>query len=148
MSWNDFFMQLLTAFVTIVVAFIPIAVPIVLNRLFDKWGAVADTERRKAVIAAVVNGLVGALSQRGFKQGDVVPHAVQEQVLHEATTYTQKTVPDTLKKLGVPLENLPSLAKTHLPQVLGTFGPLGTVIGTIGAAVIDAADGPNNSPRR
>jgi hypothetical protein len=143
MTWNDFFTQLLTAFVTVLVALIPVVVPIVLTRLFDKWGAVADGERRKAVIAAVVNGLVGALAQRGYKQGDAVPHAVQQQVLQEAATYTQQTVPDTLKKLGVPLENLLSLAKTHLPQVLGTFGPLGTVIGTIGAAVIDAADGPN-----
>jgi len=141
MDWNLFFEQMLTAFVTIIVALIPVAVPIVLNRLFDKWGALADTERRKAVISAMVNGLVGALSQRGFKQGDVVPADVQAEVLVEAAEYTRKTVPDTLKKLGVPQENLVDLAKTHLPQVLGTFGPLGSVIGTIGAAVIDAVDG-------
>jgi hypothetical protein len=144
MDWNEFFNNLLTAFVTIIVAMIPVVVPLILNRLFDKWGAVADTERRRALIDAVTNGLIKALDGQGIKKDQPISEAEKLKAVQEAADYAAKTVPDTIKKLGVPHENLAELAKSHLPQVLGTFGPVGTIIGTVGAAVIDAVDGPAN----
>jgi hypothetical protein len=145
MDWNTFLTNLLTAFVTIIVAMIPVVVPLVLNRLFDKWGAVADTERRKALIDAVTNGLIKALDNQGIKKDQPITEAEKLKAIREAADYAARTVPDTIKKLGVPRENLTELAKSHLPQVLGTFGPVGAVIGTIGAAVIDAVDGPGKT---
>jgi hypothetical protein len=147
MDWNAFLTNLLTAFVTIIVALIPVVVPIVLNRLFDKWGAVADTERRKALIDAVTNGLIKALDTQGIKKDQPISEAEKLKAVRDAADYAARTVPETIKKLGVPRENLAELAKSHLPQVLGTFGPVGSVIGTIGSAVIDAVDGDKQMRR-
>lgn len=141
MDWSALLNGILSVAVTSVGLMIPLFLPPLALKLMDKLGADADVNRRQAVITALVNGLVGALSSRGFKKGDVIPRLAEVEVLAEAAAYARQTVPGTLKKLGVPESNLVDIAKTHLPQVLGTFGPLGTLIGGIGAAVIDLADG-------
>jgi hypothetical protein len=141
MDWNLLITNLLTAVVTIIVALIPVAVPIVLNRLFDKWGAVADTERRKALTTAIVNGLIQSLDTRGIKKDQPLTSEEKLGTIADAADYAAKTVPQTIKKLGVREENLIELARSHLPQVLGTFGPAGALIGAVGAAVLDAVDG-------
>jgi len=136
-TWLD---RLITIGTAVIVALIPIAVPIAMNRLLDKWGVEADAERRKALATAIVNGLIQALHTRGIKRDDLPAQEHKAAVINDAAEYAAKTVPGTIKKLGVPHENLAAIATAYLPQVLGAFGPVGAVIGTIGAAALDAID--------
>ncbi|MBB3020626.1 hypothetical protein FHR70_003712 [Microvirga lupini] len=134
MDWNSMLNDLWNIAITIITLMIPIIVPPLVIKLLDKLGADADANRRQAVINAFINGLIGALASRGFKAGDVIPPEVKARVLAETAGYVKQTVPDTLKKLGVPDGNLVDIANTHLPQVLGQFGPAGALIGTMLAA--------------
>lgn len=147
MDWSTILNDIWSLAVTALALMIPLFVPTLVMKLLDKLGADADANRRQALITAIINGLIGALAARGVKRGDVIPSSIQAEVLAETADYARQTVPQTIKKLGVPEANLVDIAKTHLPQVLGTFGPLGAILGGFGAAMIDVMDGPDK-PRR
>jgi hypothetical protein len=131
MTWDSVLNDVWNLAVTILTIMIPFILPPLLIKLLDKLGADADANRRNAFITAVVNGLVGFLASRGYKKGDEVPIAVQMEAAIAAADYAAKTVPDTIKKLGVDRTNLPDIAAKQLPQVLGQFGPIAAQIGAV-----------------
>lgn len=112
---------------TIVLALIPVTVPIVLKKLFDKWGATADQARREAVTTAIVSGLTQALDKRGRKadDGGLSPEGRQA-IANEAAAYAKLTVPDTIRKLEITDGNLPKLAMARIPIVLKSLSPVST----------------------
>lgn len=118
MDWSQILSPALQAAVTVAVALIPIATPIVLNKLFDKWGATSDVPRREAVVTAIVAGLTLAIDRRGLRNREAIDIGTKEALAQEAADYAKKMLPDTIRKLSIPDENLPTIALTRIPDAM------------------------------
>lgn len=132
---NDLYDVLLA----LIIAIIPVVVPLLTRRLLEKWGVEADDLRRRALDEALINGIAYVTDRAGLTKKQDLTLEERAMIAEGAASYALDKVPDTIKKLGVPEGNLFDLAIARLPQVLGLFGPAGAVAGIAAQVAVNAA---------